>query len=267
MPLRLGGRAGAAFGLAAPGRRGLRLRGGLRCAGCASLGARSGLRGGASSPVLPASSAFAGLRSRLGLRALAARADLVDPHAGQVLAMAGLATVLGLLLELEDDELRAERLAEDGAADLCALDGRSADGDFSPSPTSSTRSNVIAHPASPAALDDELASGFDAILLPAAGHDGVHGRSWVCVPRREREGGDAHETGRVLSPRDAEVYRAIGGVSTNRSRVRTARRAAAGRGRARRPRVARRRSRRAGARSAAGRCAPSRRPRGPRHPR
>ena len=84
-----------------------------------------------------------GLRGRLRLRLLAVRADLVDADAGEVLPMPGAAAVLHLLLELEDDQLRAELLA---AGRWRSRRRRRRGGvptvTSSPSPMSSTRSKV-----------------------------------------------------------------------------------------------------------------------------
>src|SRR6188508_753924 len=147
--------------------------------------------------------------------------------------MAGVPAVLDLLLELEDDQLRSLRVADDRAADTRAIHRRRPDRDGvaitdeEDAIERDRRAGVGRH-----ALDEQLAARLHAILLSAGGHDGVHvcspgsARAW---PRRTRAGAAHTKTGRVLSPRDLEVYRAIGGVSTKRSRVRTARRARNGR--------------------------------------
>src|SRR3990170_358574 len=196
-----------------------RLRGRLPCAlrllGLGGgLGLRSRLRGLGLVGGL-------GLLRLVGLRLLARSVDLVDPYAGHVLAVAALAAVGRLLLELEDDQLRAQRLAEDGAAHAGALHGRGADGHGiavadEEDAVEGDRGSGIA--AARRMLDDQLAAGLDAVLLSTAADDGVH----HCSPGSDLGPGarrSAHtETGRVLSPRDDEVYRAIGGVSTMRGR-------------------------------------------------
>src|SRR3990170_4073081 len=173
-----------------------------------------------------------GLLRLVGLRLLARGVDLVDPYAGHVLAVAALPAVGRLLLELEDDQLRAQRLAEDGAAHAGALHGRGADrhgiavADEEDAVEGDRGSGIAA---ARRMLDDQLAAGLDAVLLSTAADDGVH----HCSPGSDLGPGarrSAHtETGRVLSPRDDEVYRAIGGVSTKRRRVRIALRTFSGR--------------------------------------
>src|SRR5690606_37674753 len=104
-PLRLGlvGRIGLGAGLRGrlAGASGW-LLGGLLLGGIGLVGLVGLCRGGR----------VGGLGLRPGLRPLAAGVDLVDPHAGQVLPVTVLATVRGLLLELEDDELGAQCLTE-----------------------------------------------------------------------------------------------------------------------------------------------------------
>jgi hypothetical protein len=93
--------------------------------------------------------------------------------------MARRAAVLHLLLELEDDELRAELLAQHRAADAGPVDGRRphrdglAVADEQDAVEGDRSTGLRRQP-----LDDELAAGLDAILLPAGRHDGVH----VCSP-------------------------------------------------------------------------------------
>ncbi len=88
-------------------------------------------------------------------------------------------SVRRLLLELEDDELRAELFREDGAADGRAGNGRRPDGhriavaDEQHAVEGDGGAGLLHQ-----SLDDELRARLDAILLSAGRDDGVHALSW-----------------------------------------------------------------------------------------
>src|SRR5438093_8634254 len=137
--------------------------------------------------------------------------DGVDPDPGQRLSMTGPPAVLDLLLELEDDELWALRVPEHRPDHRRAVDDRRADRHRVPIPDH--QDPIEGHRGTGLtgqALDFERGAGLDPILLSAGDQDGVHDLLQRMAKRAN------------VGPAGRRVYRAMGGVSTNTRRVRTA---------------------------------------------